>query len=120
MERIVVVGAGHLGSVVVRGLVDGVPQAQVVVVEPSAERRASLDGRAEVTATHEPRPDGPLVLAVPPQAFGSFEGDGGADGARGWIGRPAPDTARPGEGLRLRRAGRTGKSGGEGLGPPAG
>ncbi|MFF7966575.1 pyrroline-5-carboxylate reductase family protein [Streptomyces sp. NPDC007903] len=71
MERIVV-GAGHMGSVMVRGLLDGMPQAEVVVVEPSAERRASLDGRAEVTATYEPRPDDLLVLAIPPQAFDSF------------------------------------------------
>ncbi|MEU9924344.1 pyrroline-5-carboxylate reductase [Streptomyces griseoluteus] len=72
MERIVVVGAGHMGSVVVRGLVDGTPRAEVVVVDPSAERRASLDGRAEVTATYEPRPDDLLVLAIPPRAFDSF------------------------------------------------
>jgi pyrroline-5-carboxylate reductase len=72
VERIVVVGAGHLGSVVAGGLVDGMPQAEVVVVEPSAERRASLDGRAEATATYEPRPDDLLVLAIPPQAFDSF------------------------------------------------
>lgn len=72
MERIVVVGAGHMGSVVVRGLLDGLPQVEVVIVEPSAERRASLDGRAEVAAAYELRPDDLLVLAIPPQAFDSF------------------------------------------------
>ncbi|MFF7381565.1 pyrroline-5-carboxylate reductase dimerization domain-containing protein [Streptomyces griseoluteus] len=72
MERIVVVGAGHMGSVIAGGLVDGVPRAEVVVVEPSAERRPALDGRVEVTATYEPGPDDLLVLAIPPQAFDSF------------------------------------------------
>ncbi|MGW4227044.1 pyrroline-5-carboxylate reductase family protein [Streptomyces bauhiniae] len=72
MERIVVVGAGHMGSVIVRGLLDGMPQVEVAIVEPSAERRATLDGRAEVVAAYDPRPDDLLVLAIPPQAFESF------------------------------------------------
>ncbi|MFI8348035.1 pyrroline-5-carboxylate reductase family protein [Streptomyces sp. NPDC085596] len=72
MERIVVVGAGHMGSVIVRGLLDGLPGVEVVIVEPSAERRASPDGRAEVAAAYDPRPGDLLVLAIPPQAFESF------------------------------------------------
>ncbi|MGA5647856.1 pyrroline-5-carboxylate reductase family protein [Streptomyces seoulensis] len=72
MERIVVVGAGHMGSVIARGLLDGMPQVQVVIVEPSADHRATLDSRAEAVAAYEPRPDDLLVLAIPPQAFDSF------------------------------------------------
>ncbi|WP_329018421.1 pyrroline-5-carboxylate reductase family protein [Streptomyces sp. NBC_01601] len=72
MERIVVVGAGHMGSVIVHGLLDGLPHLEVVIVEPSAQRRASLDSRAEVAAAYEPRPGDLLVLAIPPQALESF------------------------------------------------
>ncbi|MFF0384092.1 pyrroline-5-carboxylate reductase family protein [Streptomyces sp. NPDC004286] len=72
MERIVVVGAGHMGSVIVRGLLDGLPGVEVVVVEPSADHRTSPDSRAEMTSAYHPRPDDLLILAIPPQAFDSF------------------------------------------------
>ncbi|MFE0347490.1 hypothetical protein [Streptomyces griseoluteus] len=67
------------------------PQAEVVVVEPSAERRASLDGRAEVMATYEPRPDDLVVLAIPPQALEPDARPRGGDLDRiGGSARPTP------------------------------
>lgn len=74
MDRIVVVGAGHMGSVILGGLLGGLPDARVAVVEPSPERRAALpdDLRLAFETSYRPEPGDLVILAIPPQAFESF------------------------------------------------
>ncbi|MEU6477303.1 pyrroline-5-carboxylate reductase dimerization domain-containing protein [Streptomyces sp. NPDC047017] len=73
-QRIVVVGAGHMGTVIARRLLEGPPRARVAVVEPADERRAALRDVPGlcVEASYRPEAGDMVVLALPPQAFGSF------------------------------------------------
>ncbi|MFQ6143215.1 pyrroline-5-carboxylate reductase family protein [Streptomyces seoulensis] len=74
MGRSVVVGAGHMGSVVAGRLADELPGAEVAVVEPSADRRAALgrDPRLRVRESYRPEPGDTVVLAIPPAALDAF------------------------------------------------
>ncbi|GIJ28757.1 pyrroline-5-carboxylate reductase [Micromonospora qiuiae] len=72
--RVVIVGGGHMGLAIIRGLLGRRPGREVVVVECSAARRkllADLDGLT--VAPHLEVADGDfVVLAIPPQVFGDF------------------------------------------------
>ncbi|MEV6595776.1 pyrroline-5-carboxylate reductase [Actinoplanes sp. NPDC051346] len=72
--RLIIVGCGHMGLAIVRGLLGATPRPEIVVVETSADRRAVLstyEGFA-MTSELEIADDDFVVLAVPPQVFGAF------------------------------------------------
>ncbi|MEU7981877.1 pyrroline-5-carboxylate reductase [Micromonospora sp. NPDC049081] len=73
-RRLVIVGGGHMGLAIIRGLLGGPAGPEIVVVERSAARRellAELDGLTVVA--HLDLADGDfVVLAVPPQVFAEF------------------------------------------------
>ncbi|MBT2450398.1 NAD(P)-binding domain-containing protein [Streptomyces sp. ISL-43] len=72
-RRIVVIGAGHMGSVIVHGLRRNLPDVPLTVVEPSAERLTALrqDG-IDAVPQYVPHPGDVTVLAIPPQALAAF------------------------------------------------
>ncbi|MEU0544251.1 pyrroline-5-carboxylate reductase dimerization domain-containing protein [Nocardia sp. NPDC005978] len=72
--RPVIIGCGHMGLAIARGLLGAAPDRPVVAVETSPERRAVLAQYPglEVTAELSIAPGDFLVLAVPPQVFGEF------------------------------------------------
>src|SRR5690349_16811607 len=77
-RRLVVVGCGHMGLAIVQGVLGSAPDREVVVVESSAARRASLACHPGLASRRGWRveerlglgPDDLVVLAVPPQDFG--------------------------------------------------
>ncbi|MFF9814681.1 pyrroline-5-carboxylate reductase [Streptomyces sp. NPDC014006] len=72
-QRIVVVGAGHMGSVLVQGLRATMPQVPLTVVEAAEERAAALRAEGVQTAPqYRPEPSDLVLLALPPQALDSF------------------------------------------------
>lgn len=72
-QRIVVVGAGHMGSVLVRALRTTMSEVPLTVVEAEPERAAALRAEGVPTAaSYEPAPDDLVILALPPQALGPF------------------------------------------------
>lgn len=72
--RPIIVGCGHMGLAIVRGLLGASLDTDVVIVEKDAERRMWLSEQAGLATTeHLEIADGDLVvLAVPPQAFAEF------------------------------------------------
>ncbi|MEU6503284.1 pyrroline-5-carboxylate reductase family protein [Streptomyces californicus] len=74
VERAVVVGGGHMGSVIAGRLTEELPGAGVTVVEPSPDRAAALRGnqRLRVEESYRPEPGDVVVLALPPTALDSF------------------------------------------------
>ncbi|MFI9773448.1 pyrroline-5-carboxylate reductase [Streptomyces sp. NPDC051956] len=73
MQRVVVIGAGHLGSVIATGLSDRLPGDRLAVVEVSQARAAALSRALGTQVTtdpgYRPEPADLVVLAIPPQAF---------------------------------------------------
>jgi pyrroline-5-carboxylate reductase len=72
--RLIVVGGGHMGFAIVRGLLGGPLDRELVVVDVSTERRQTLAHHAGFSVTSDLRVrDGDfVVLAIPPQAFRTF------------------------------------------------
>lgn len=72
--RLIVVGCGHMGLAIVRGLLGTPAPPRLVAVETSAARRAALRTVEGLTVVADlDVTDGDfVVLAVPPQAFGAF------------------------------------------------
>jgi pyrroline-5-carboxylate reductase len=72
--RLIIVGCGHMGFAIVRGLLGAAHKREIVVVETSAERRKFLLAHSGMTITEELAiaPGDFVVLAVPPQVFGEF------------------------------------------------
>ncbi|MER5770838.1 pyrroline-5-carboxylate reductase [Streptomyces sp. NPDC001985] len=72
--RLIMVGCGHMGYAMVRGLHGRSPWAEIVVVETSPERRTTLSERdgLTVSADLEIAEGDFVVLAIPPQAFEAF------------------------------------------------
>lgn len=72
--RPILIGCGHMGFAIARGLLGAAPGREVVVVETSPERRAILAEHGGLTIADELEiaPGDFVVLAVPPQVFGAF------------------------------------------------
>jgi pyrroline-5-carboxylate reductase len=74
LPRVVVVGCGHMGLAIVRGLVGRSPAREVLAVETRPERRdhlAQFDGFALADELSIAAGD-LVVLAIPPQQFEAF------------------------------------------------
>ncbi|GAA2425363.1 pyrroline-5-carboxylate reductase [Streptomyces macrosporus] len=74
--RLVIVGCGHMGLAIVRGLLGGPAGRDLVVVETSSERRQALseiDGLS-ISSELEVAEGDFVVLAIPPQVFDDFAG----------------------------------------------
>lgn len=74
-RRVIMVGGGHMGLAIVRGLLGVQPDRDLVVVDTSAERREQLAAHHgfSITAQLQQIDDGDfVVLAIPPQAFADF------------------------------------------------
>jgi pyrroline-5-carboxylate reductase len=71
--RLIVIGCGHMGFAIVRGLLGATPERELLVVETGAERRKVLADHG-LSAVEEPEIAAGdfVVLAIPPQAFGEF------------------------------------------------
>lgn len=72
--NILIVGAGHMGSAIARGLKQSSPNMAIIVVEPNPDRRAEMIS-AGITAEEEmptPLVSQLIILSIPPQAFPSF------------------------------------------------
>lgn len=72
--RNVVIGAGHMGLAIIRGLLRSDDASSILIVERDAARRAALlqqHGLAAVSSL-DAAPGDLLVLAIPPQAFSEF------------------------------------------------
>lgn len=79
-SRVIIVGCGHMGLAIARGLLGSASNREVVAVETSVQRRASLESVDGLTVTSDLEiAEGDfVVLAIPPQLFGGFaiaEGD---------------------------------------------
>ncbi|MGL5857547.1 MAG: pyrroline-5-carboxylate reductase [Angustibacter sp.] len=72
--RVLMVGCGHMGSAIARGLLGVTPSPELVIVERSAERRAALSAVDGLTVTADLEiVDGDfVVVAIPPQDFDAF------------------------------------------------
>ena len=72
--RLIIVGCGHMGLAIVRGLLGMAPGCDLVVVETSSERREALSAHEGLSLSSELEiADGDfVVLAIPPQVFGDF------------------------------------------------
>lgn len=72
--RVIIIGCGHMGLAIVRGLLGTSPDRDLVVVETSSQRRAELSAYDGFSVASElDIADGDfVVLAVPPQVFGDF------------------------------------------------
>lgn len=73
-SRVIVVGCGHMGLAIVRGLLSSMPASRLCVVEQSEQRRAALAPLYAFSIGSELRiaDEDLVVLAIPPQAFGDF------------------------------------------------
>lgn len=73
-SRVIVVGCGHMGLAIVRGLIGSGQGQQLTGVEVSAARRAELAGIDGIHLEADLRiaAGDTVVLAVPPQVFGDF------------------------------------------------
>jgi pyrroline-5-carboxylate reductase len=73
-HRDVVVGAGHMGLAIIRGLLSAPRARELSVVELNPERRRQLDARFKLaaSATLDLRHGDAVVLAIPPQNFPQF------------------------------------------------
>src|SRR5260221_4876570 len=74
MRRVVVIGAGHMGSVLIGGIRTNEPDLALSVVEPSEERADTVRRELHVPVhpEYEGQPDDLVILAIPPQAFTEF------------------------------------------------
>ncbi|WP_326673356.1 pyrroline-5-carboxylate reductase [Streptomyces sp. NBC_01257] len=74
VTRLIIVGCGHMGLAIARGLLGGPPGPEIVVVDTDAERRKALAEYDGLTVTGElDIAEGDFVtLAVPPQVFADF------------------------------------------------
>lgn len=74
VARLIMVGCGHMGTAMVRGILGSTPNCGIVIVENSAERREALARYDGLTVTSDLRvAEGDfVVLAIPPQAFRDF------------------------------------------------
>lgn len=73
-KRIVVIGAGHMGTAIIRGLLQK-NYVDLYVVDPSESRRNILKRELDLnaaTSLENIRDDDILVLAIPPQVFSTF------------------------------------------------
>ncbi len=73
-SRVTIIGGGHMGLAIARGLVRSDPPVDLCVVETNPDRRAVLTQEPGfTTAESMPTDHGALiVLAVPPQQFSDF------------------------------------------------
>ena len=74
MKRIVVIGAGHMGTAIILGLLQK-HCADLCVVDPSESRRNILNERHGLKVAKSPEnigDDDIVVLAIPPQTFSTF------------------------------------------------
>lgn len=72
--NIIIVGAGHMGRAIARGLKQSSPSMAIIVVESNPDRRAEMIS-AGITAEEEmptPLVSQLIILSIPPQAFPSF------------------------------------------------
>ncbi|MEB0173439.1 pyrroline-5-carboxylate reductase dimerization domain-containing protein, partial [Undibacterium sp. CCC1.1] len=77
MTKIVVVGAGHMGTAVVSGLLNDI-KFDLQVVDPSESRRIFLKSRYGIDALPSIKnvnDDDILILSIPPQKFSQFAKD---------------------------------------------
>ncbi|WP_320780407.1 pyrroline-5-carboxylate reductase family protein [Streptomyces sp. CRN 30] len=76
MQRVVVIGAGHMGLAVARGVRRHLPRVRLEVVEAAAERAVAVGAELGLTVSGRycPEPDDLILLAVPPQVFPGFAG----------------------------------------------
>ena len=74
VQRVIVVGCGHMGFAIVQGLLGEEAGREIVVVENSSERRAVLSahGGFAVRADLEIAAGDLVILAIPPQLFSEF------------------------------------------------
>jgi pyrroline-5-carboxylate reductase len=71
--RPIIIGCGHMGLAIVRGLLGVAPGRELVIVETSSKRREALEHDGLSTASELEIADGDfVVLAIPPQVFGDF------------------------------------------------
>ncbi|MFI5491521.1 pyrroline-5-carboxylate reductase family protein [Actinoplanes sp. NPDC051859] len=72
--RLTVVGCGHMGLAIVRGLLGATPRPRILAVETNPERRKVLRTVEGLTVGAELAITAGdfVVLAIPPQAFGAF------------------------------------------------
>ncbi|MFD7448849.1 pyrroline-5-carboxylate reductase [Kitasatospora sp. NPDC059827] len=77
VDRVVVIGAGHMGTAIISGLLRRTPDLPLEIVE-TAESRARLlhaEFGLEPVARYRPQPGDAVVLAIQPQAFEGFAAD---------------------------------------------
>lgn len=74
LPRVVMVGGGHMGFAIVRGLVGATADREILVVETSPQRRDFLARYTGYRVSEELAiaPGDLVVLAVPPQQFAGF------------------------------------------------
>lgn len=72
--RVVIVGCGHMGLAMVRGLLGARPGHDLVIVETSSHRRDTLSEHYSLSPASEfvILEEDLIVLAIPPQVFGDF------------------------------------------------
>ena len=73
-RRVVVIGAGHMGTAIVAGLVKNAGELPLVVVETAESRRRVVreEFGIEALPTYEPGPADAVIIAVRPQQFEEF------------------------------------------------
>ncbi|GAB3452136.1 pyrroline-5-carboxylate reductase [Actinophytocola sediminis] len=74
--RVVLIGAGHMGTAIIAGLVKNGGDLPLVVIEKAESRRAEVRAEFGVEAReqYEPGPADVVVIAVQPQQFAAFAG----------------------------------------------
>lgn len=72
--NILIVGAGHMGSAIARGLKQSSPSMAIIVVEPNPDRRAEMISAGFIAEEGMPTSLASeiIILSIPPQAFPSF------------------------------------------------
>jgi pyrroline-5-carboxylate reductase len=70
-NRNVIVGAGHMGPAIIRGLRRSQPESELFIVERSETRRTWLQSEFGLASTADLEVAGgdAIVLAIPPQVF---------------------------------------------------
>lgn len=71
---VLIVGAGHMGSAIARGLKQSSPSMAIIVVEPNPDRRAEMISAGFIAEEGMPTSLASeiIILSIPPQAFPSF------------------------------------------------
>ncbi|WLG37258.1 pyrroline-5-carboxylate reductase family protein [Pseudomonas rhodesiae] len=74
LKKIIVVGAGHMGSAIALGLRRANPESSILAIEPDAVRRASIinGGITAIEILPNPIASEVLFLATTPQDFSNF------------------------------------------------